>query len=74
VARRPHPFTVNRYRLDLTQCPDPECGAPAEVAHRWNLGSTAGAITMAHTICLRRHIFVLPEAWLPKEPSADLTR
>jgi hypothetical protein len=65
---------VTSYRLDLTHCPDPECGAPAEVAHRWTLGSTSGAMTMAHTICLRRHIFVLPESWLPKEPSVDLTR
>jgi hypothetical protein len=61
---------VSSYHLDLTQCPDPECGAPAEVAHRWILGSTSGAMTMAHTICLRRHIFVLPESWLPKRESA----
>jgi hypothetical protein len=52
-------------RLDLTRCPDPVCGAPAEVANRWTLGSTSGALSMAHTICLNRHIFVLPERWLP---------
>jgi hypothetical protein len=51
--------------LDLTRCPDPQCAAPAEVAHRWTLGSTSGGVPMAHTICLRRHIFVLPQAWLP---------
>ena len=57
--------------LDLTRCPDPGCGAPAEVAHRWTLGSTSGGLRMAHTVCVRRHIFVLPQAWLPAV-SADL--
>jgi hypothetical protein len=75
----PHPPTVTSDspttgdNLDLTRCPDPACGAPAEVAHRWTLGSTAGGLPMAHTICLFRHVFVLPEAWLPRVPSPDLT-
>jgi hypothetical protein len=61
---------VTDHDLDLTRCPDPACGAVAEVAHRWTLGSTAGALTMAHTVCLRRHIVVLPESWVPEVPSA----
>ena len=56
--------TVTSYDLDLTRCPDPECGAVAEVVHRWRLGSTSGALAMAHTVCLNRHVFVLPESWL----------
>jgi hypothetical protein len=73
-CRRPHPFTVTNYDLDLTRCPDPECGAVAEVAHRWTLGSTSGALPMAHTVCLRRHVFVLPASWLPEVSPADLAR
>jgi hypothetical protein len=57
--------------LDLTRCPDPACGDPAEVAHRWTLGSTTGGLRMAHTICLRRHVFVLPESWLPDLPTPE---
>jgi hypothetical protein len=63
---------VTDYDLDLTRCPDPECGAVAEVVHRWTLGSTSGALAMTHTACLRRHVFVLPGSWLPEVPSADL--
>jgi hypothetical protein len=58
--------------LDLTRCPDPACGDPAEVAHRWTLGSTSGGLRMAHTICLRSHVFVLPDSWLPEIPSPGL--
>jgi hypothetical protein len=61
---------VTAYDLDLTRCPDPDCGALAEVAHRWTLGSTSGALAMAHTVCLRRHVFVLPVSWLPGSASA----
>ena len=64
---------MTSYRLDLTRCPDPACGELAEIAHRWTLGSTSGSIAMAHTVCLRRHVFVLPESWLAETPSPDLT-
>jgi hypothetical protein len=60
--------------LDLTRCPDPACGAPAEVARRFTLGSTSGGLSMAHTVCVRRHIFVLPGSWLPSVPSPGLAR
>jgi hypothetical protein len=50
--------------LELTRCPDPQCGTLAEVAHRWTLGSTGGALAMAQTRCLDRHTFVLPVTWL----------
>jgi hypothetical protein len=50
--------------LELTRCPDPACGSPAEVAGRWTLGSTSGPLVMAQTRCLNRHTFVLPVTWL----------
>lgn len=59
------------YDLDLTRCADPGCGATAEIAHRFTLGSTSGGLRMAHIVCVRRHIFVLPQSWLPAL-SADL--
>jgi hypothetical protein len=66
-------------RLELTRCPDPDCGTLAEVARRWTLGSTSGALAMAQTRCLDRHTFVLPATRLHRgtlgphrPPSADL--
>jgi hypothetical protein len=51
-------------RLELTRCPDPDCGTLAEVADRFTLGSTSGALDMAQTRCLDRHTFVLPASRL----------
>jgi hypothetical protein len=56
---------VTGHRLDLTHCPDPACGVPAEVVRRWSLGSTSGPLPMAQTTCVYRHVFVLPVARLP---------
>jgi hypothetical protein len=63
---------VRNYRLELTRCPDPACAELAEVAYRWTLGSTSGALGMVQTICLSRHAFVLPASWLADDPSEDL--
>jgi hypothetical protein len=63
---------VTDYRLELTRCPDPACAELAEVAYRWTLGSTSGAFRMVQTICLLRHIFVLPASWLTTGPPQDL--
>ena len=66
-------------RLELTRCPDPDCGTLAEVSQRWTLGSTSGTLAMAQTRCLDRHTFVLPTSRLHagtlgphRPPSADL--
>ena len=56
-------------RLELTRCPDPDCGTLAEVAQRWTLGATSGPLAMAQTRCLDRHTFVLPVTWL--QPDAN---
>jgi hypothetical protein len=63
---------VTEYRLELTRCPDPACADVAEVAYRWTLGSTSGAFGMVQTICLRRHVFVLPASWLTADTYKDL--
>ena len=44
----------------LITCPDPDCGAPAEVTDRFTLASTDGTVVHVKTICARRHWFTLP--------------
>ena len=46
-------------------CPDPTCGAPAEVYAQTALGSTGGAVPHARTFCLNRHFFLLPVDRIP---------
>ncbi|MEN3306104.1 MAG: hypothetical protein V7603_2306 [Micromonosporaceae bacterium] len=46
--------------LSLTFCPEPACGAPAEITARYALRSTDGPIEHVTTYCVRRHRFVLP--------------
>lgn len=38
-------------------CPDPGCGAPAEIMARWTFGSTSGPLEHVQTRCERGHIF-----------------
>jgi len=46
--------------LELATCPEPTCGAPAEVTDRFTLPSTDGPIEHVTTYCASRHIFMLP--------------
>jgi hypothetical protein len=46
--------------LSLLPCPDPDCGAPAEVLDRTTLSSTCGPIEHVKTQCVRRHVFFMP--------------
>ena len=46
--------------LDLIICPDPACGAFAELVDRGTVLSTDGPVEIIRTLCLHRHIFVLP--------------
>lgn len=49
--------------MDLTVCP--KCGEVAEIQRRPVLESTDGPIEHVKTLCIRRHWFLLPVAWLP---------
>ena len=40
---------------DLVACPEPGCGATAEVVDRYALSSTDGPVSMVRTRCLDRH-------------------
>jgi hypothetical protein len=46
--------------MQFTYCPDPACGALAEIVDRFALASTDGAIDHAKVVCLHRHWFMLP--------------
>jgi hypothetical protein len=50
--------------LDLTRCL--ECGAPAEIADRFPVDSTAGPVELVKTFCAgeRRHILTFDAARL----------
>jgi hypothetical protein len=49
--------------MDLTVWP--ECGEVAEIQRRAVLESTDGPIEHVKILCIRRHWFMLPAAWLP---------
>jgi hypothetical protein len=46
--------------LQMTTCPEPSCGLPAEILDRFVLSSTDGPIELVKTHCLGRHMFTLP--------------
>jgi hypothetical protein len=46
--------------LTLTFCPEPSCGATAEITARYALRSSDGPIEHVSTYCVRQHRFVLP--------------
>ena len=41
--------------LDLTACPDPDCGATAEIVDRWVWESTSGPIEHMTVHCVAGH-------------------
>ena len=45
--------------MQFTYCPDPTCGAVAEIADRFALSSTDGALDHAKVVCLHGHWFML---------------
>lgn len=55
--------------LVLAQCPDPACGAPAEIISWATVGSTLGPTDHVRTVCVRRHIFLMPAAALRRQPA-----
>lgn len=45
----------------FTQCPDPECGAPAILVDRFTLRSTDGPFMMSKIQCVTGHWFTVPD-------------
>jgi hypothetical protein len=56
--------------LELIVCPDTSCGAIAEIVDRVVLESTAGPTELVRTVCLHRHIFLLPVDRIGREAPA----
>lgn len=51
---------MTNHSLLLIACPDPGCGALAEVVDQFELWSTDGYLDYAKTQCLRDHGFTVP--------------
>ena len=60
--------------LELIVCPDPTCAAIAEIVDRVTVGSTDGPIELVRTLCLSRHIFLLPVERLGCDVTVHLGR
>jgi hypothetical protein len=54
--------------LSLVICPEPSCGALAEIVDRQSLRSTDGPVEHVATNCLNRHRFFLPVDMLHAPP------
>jgi hypothetical protein len=46
--------------IDVIECPEVGCDAPAEVLDRFPLQSTSGPIEYLRTYCVHRHLLVVP--------------
>jgi hypothetical protein len=65
----------------IIHCPQPDCGAPAEIVDRWTWTSTNGPVEHVKTWCASGHWFtpaldtptVQPTPNLPPEPAVDAT-
>ena len=61
--------------MQFTYCPDPACGAVAEIVDRFALSSTDGTLDHAKVVCLHRHWFMLPaESLVTDAETADHDR
>jgi hypothetical protein len=49
----------------IAACPDPECGAPAEIVPWAVAASTNGPVPHVRMQCVNKHRYLLPEAWIP---------
>jgi hypothetical protein len=47
----------------ITACPDPECGAPAEITLWAVATSTNGPVPHVRTLCVNKHSYLLPATW-----------
>jgi hypothetical protein len=60
----------------IAACPNPDCGAPAEIIPWAVAASTSGPVPHVRTLCASKHRFLLPASWLsgratlPRRPTA----
>jgi hypothetical protein len=53
----------------ITNCPDPRCGAPAEIVDRWVWTSTDGPVEHVATWCANGHRFTPTLDFLTTQPT-----
>jgi hypothetical protein len=46
---------------EFLACPEPSCGAPAEVVDRWAFASSSGPVPHVKTFCAAGHVFTPSE-------------
>jgi hypothetical protein len=49
----------------IAACPDPECGAPAQIVPWAVADSTNGPVPHVRTLCVNKHRYLLPDTWTP---------
>jgi hypothetical protein len=59
---------------EFLHCPEPACGAPAEVVDRWTFASTSGPVPHVKTFCLAGHVFTPSEDTLRHRQAAPQGR
>ena len=48
----------------IADCPDPDCGAPAEITPWAVAASTSGPVPHVRTLCANKHRYLLPATWI----------
>jgi hypothetical protein len=50
--------------MRIAACPDPDCGAPAEITPWAVAASTSGPVPHVRTLCVNKHRYLLPDTWV----------
>jgi hypothetical protein len=50
--------------MRIAACPDPDCGAPAEITPLAVAASTSGPVPHVRTLCVNKHRYLLPDTWV----------
>jgi hypothetical protein len=64
IAAR-YPMDRKDSQMLIAACPDPECGAPAEIVPWAVADSTNGPVPHVRTLCVNKHRYLLPDTWIP---------
>ena len=58
----------------IAECPDPDCGAPAEVTPWAVAAITSGPVPHVRTLCANKHRYLLPATWIRSHDTRHPTR
>jgi hypothetical protein len=57
----------------IAACPNPECGASAEIVPWAVADSTNGPVPHVRTLCVNKHCYLLPDTWVPSRDTSPGT-